>query len=379
MRGFLLLALSLTAPRSTAEDSTAARARMLDVVTRTAWCDRRRRMSEPRPGLPFHRPRDFTEWQLRADGSYQWRRFTDFVPPPGGAGHWALERSHGAWVVMLSTGERRRIALGRDGTLTVGISRYWPCRPLERDRAHASASLPALSLPERVNAVRRDIVGADWRRVNDMDLNFQPTSVRFNDDWTYVSVYRNGACRNAGTWYATTEEVRGEGAANRCDLRDPTYSEFLHGKLDDGGRLFLGNELYLRAGTELRTGTVTLANTDTFAARMEYELPIRSGRTTTFTVHLHNRSSGPIVLQRFAITRGLVRGYRDAQNRVNPASSELAGTDLRGQVLAAGEQTIVSLGVVFARRLDGVYFNLLMDGPSQPWDLPQYRTIRVVE
>jgi hypothetical protein len=376
--GAFLLALCCLAPAGgTVTTSLPTRREMFEVLTRTSWCDRERwkKRREPRPLYP-----DFTEWELRADGTYHWELFTDFTPSPRGSGQWTLEQAQGAWVLVLSTGERHHLALAPDETLTINLNQYWACRPLKVDTPYSQASLPPIRLPDRVNAIRDAVVGTEWRRTNDMDLDFRPTSVRFNRDWTYVSAYRNGECRNPGTWYATSK-VHGHAAANACDLRNPAYPEILGGELSADG-LLLGQELYVGAGSELRNGTVWFSEHGEI--RLEYGIPIRRGQTTTFTLYLSNGSAEPLNLRRFAITSEHVPNYRDAQNRVVPASSELAAKELQGQALAAGERTAVSLDVVFDRPVKEVYFHLLTDrrtlgGRTQASDMTWLRSIRVQE
>lgn len=372
-----LLALGLSCLTLSAEGvktPSPRRREVFEVLTRTSWCD------AAKAGERDTFFSEFTDWELRSDGTYTWRLVTDYTPPPGGSGQWTLEWAQGTWMVMLSTGERYPVALNAEGTLNLALRQYRPCRPLEVGRRYSPGSLPPVRLDERVIGVLERVVDADWRRANDLDLNFQPTSVRWKRDWSYVSVYRNGECRNSGTWYATSGEVRGYAATNPCDGRDPKYAEHLVGEPSADGALVLGGDLYVRPGGDSRRATTLLSKFGTFDVRMEYPMPIRHGRATTFTVHVHNRAAQPLKLRRFSVTPEYVRDYRGVQDGVTPAASELAGKGLDVEVAAGGGRARASLDVTFERPMKGwVYFNLLIDGVSQPWDIRVARFVSVRE
>jgi hypothetical protein len=151
---------------------------------------------------------DYTAWELRADGTYRFDFFTDTDPWPHGEGRWNLASGAAGWVVVLDGALRRRLELKDDGTIEIDG------RPLRSCRATgatppAFASLPVAPTPEPIRALLAGLTRFPWMRTNDLDLGWRPTSVVFSSDWTYVTSYRDGACRNTGTWTPEGREVRG--------------------------------------------------------------------------------------------------------------------------------------------------------------------------
>jgi hypothetical protein len=357
--------------REAARPQQITRKELFELLTRTSWCDRER-AGEPRPLFG-----DFTDWELRADGSYHWVLSTDYTPSPGGSGRWTLEQVDGEWVAMLSTGERHRVSVDADGVLTLGLMRFRPCRPLPVGSPYSTTSLPPVQIPSRVAALITGLTGGEWHRTNDLDLNFRPTSVRFNRDWSYVSIYRGGECENRGAWYATSKEIHASAPTNPCDLRDPRYSESMAADLLPDDRLvFSSREPYLRkeAMTTGRGILWLVYGPQELEAWIEYDMPIRRG-ANTFTLHVRNHDwepRGARHLRRFVVSLDHVREYRDAAGRVHAAASELVGIDLEGTVVKAGAERSVSFEVVFTQALrQWVYFDLIVDGETQAWDVRQ--------
>jgi len=78
---------------------------------------------------------------------------------------------------------------------------------------------------------------------------------------------------------------------------------------------------------------------------------------------------GPITLNRFSVTREIVRQYREPGNPIAPAPSELAGIDLENRVLKPGESYEFALDVLFdTTGLQLYYINGFMYGRPQAWD-----------
>lgn len=377
-----LLALGWGSAGAVAEAGGAGmdRRELFELLTRTSWCDRVRE-GEPRPLFG-----DFTDWELRADGSYRWEHFTDYVPSPSGSGQWTLEQAHGEWVAQLSNGERHLVSVDGDGYLILGRMRYRPCRSLPAAPADAAASLPPVRLPDHVFTIIGGLTCGEWHRTNDLDLNMRPTSVRFERDWSYVSVYRDGECQNRGTWYATATEVQAWAAANPCNLRNPRYSESMLAVLHRDGRLvFPDGEPYLRK-EKLDSGRGILwllSGRQELEAWVEYDRPIRRGRANHLTLHVRHQYWQPrhsLHLRRFAVNVDYVREYRDAAGRVEPAPSEVAGADLAGVVVNAGEERSLSFDVRFSQALQQwLYFDLIMDLDGEAMDLRRSHFVRIRE
>jgi hypothetical protein len=350
--------------RGTSPEPT--RRQMYEVLTQVSWSDR---LGEP------------VEWAFRGDGTYRWVMATDFVPGPIRVGRWTLEKAQDAWVLVLSSGERHKLALAPDGTLMIHRRQYWASRPLKGVAEYSDASLPPVRLEDGLDRIRDALAGTEWRRRNDMNIDRTPTSVRLGSDWTYVSLYRDGQCQNSGAWNVTPKGATGYATTNPCDLRYPSNPEYLHMELRTDGQMLLGYDLYsslsLSEIEPVRKGTTLLTNSEMLEARVEYDMPIKRGRSSSFTAFVRNRGHDPVILHRFAITLDSSPHYRDLKTRLAPSSSELAAKDLAAQTLAPGQETEASLDLVFDRPVKGIYFNLLIDGPTQAWDIHEHRDIRV--
>src|SRR6185503_12488911 len=102
----------------------------------------------------------------------------------------------------------------------------------------------------------QNITAKDWKRANDLDLNYEPTGVEFKQNYEYVATYRNGECKNTGIWYATAKEIFGNSLTDNCDPRDDKYPEQLNATLLDNGFLLLDYDLYVPKDYSLQKGVI---------------------------------------------------------------------------------------------------------------------------
>jgi hypothetical protein len=234
-----VVVLLIVAPSFAATERPQPSKRELFVaLTETAWCT--------------GSSSELLKWDFEPDGRYRWLQLTDYVSP-GDAGRWTIDRSKLGWVVALSSGERKDVRLGSDGSLSLGLIALERCgdpkdpeldslvRPVD---PHPRDGPPPIRLPPAVTVAVETLTRNGWTRLDDQDLELRPTSIVFNDDWTYVTLYGKGECRNTGTWYVTTQGIRGSAPKNPCDIRNRGSAEHLWGPLPVAGRLQLDDKYY---------------------------------------------------------------------------------------------------------------------------------------
>src|SRR4051812_4179003 len=163
---------------------------------------------------------DFTLFRFRADGSYSIEHGSD-TPSWKKDGKWNLQRAaDGTWFVCVDSGVRYRFGRRPGGKIALTtLMVVWPDAPLAYGPSLRAADLPKIELPPDVRARADRITAHAWKRANDFNLNYNPTSVRFNPDWTYTSTYRYGECSNRGGWYASSDGDLATSPVSPCDHR----------------------------------------------------------------------------------------------------------------------------------------------------------------
>ncbi len=344
----------------------SARQKTFDLLIASNWCDQQRGAV----GLG-----DYSSWDFRLDGTYRYHEFTDHDHGPQAEGQWRLEETAHGWVLAFDTGERHQLEVHPNGRISIEWVPLRPCRPTHATTRDVT-SLPPLELPARVRALRDALVQGPWTHANDLDLAWSPTSIRFESDWTYTSTYRYGACKNTGSWSLRGSEVQGYAARNACDERNPHYSENPAGQLLSNDQILIRGELYVLTPTPSR-GVIwrLLGRQDAVDVRVEYPIPLRQGKPASFTFTFHSVSGEPATLERVALNR-VYRDYRHGTRGMD--TPEIAARDLGRRQLPPGESWSVDLEAVFDRAAEqNVYFQVLISGSPQNWDVRQVRRVTV--
>jgi hypothetical protein len=212
--------------------------RVFDLLTASKWCDTE---AAPAPGAWI----DTKCWTFRTDGTYAWSVMTDYTPAPRGQGNFNIEKSSTGWVLALDSGERHRLSFASNGSVRIDRQTLF-VRGASGQEPGSVVSIPRIALRRSARLSADKLVQGAWHRADGQAPMRQPTSIRFSADWTYRSVYRNGACENSGTWYATAKEIRGHAPGDPCDPKDDGYGENLIGAFSSDGNLELNGDLYLR-------------------------------------------------------------------------------------------------------------------------------------
>jgi len=345
-------------------------------LTANSWCNKK--VTE---GSPFP---DYIDYRFKDDGTYEWHFFTDYTPAPSDAGKWNFEQTPADdWFLLYDNGMRQRFSL-KDGMLMLGSVALDVCDPITVTNQYTSGTLPPIQLTSKVQNIINTITAHPWKRANDIDLDYAPTSVEFKKNWEYITTYRNGECQNSGYWYATASEIQVNSLTDQCDPRDDTYPEAFTAELLDNGFLFFDYELYVPIDYPLQKGIIwsVFGYSDIVNIKVEYDMPIKSGVPNRFDIemtHVGKKEDypGPITLQRFSITEDYVRDYRKADNTIAQVD-EIAGQDLGSKILRPSETYKFSLDVTFKNPgKQSPYINALMYGPTQDWDTQRAYSINV--
>lgn len=211
---------------------------VFDVLTASKWCDTE---AAPAPGAWI----ETTCWAFRTNGTYLWSVMTDYTPAPRGEGHFNIEKSAAGWVLALDSGERHRLSFASNGSIRIDRQQLFVRGPSGQEPGSV-VSIPRIALRRSARQSADNLVQGAWYRADAQAPMRQPTSIRFSTDWTYRSVYRNGACENSGTWYATAKEIRGHAPKDPCGPEDDGYGENLIAAFSSDGNLELNGGLYLR-------------------------------------------------------------------------------------------------------------------------------------
>ena len=216
-----------------------------------------------------------------------------------------------------------------------------------------------------------------WVRVNDLDQGSRPTSIGFAPDWTYESVYRDGACRNRGTWTTNGRELIAYAASNPCDERDRSNDEQITARFLSGEELLLQGELHVPRAALPEHGLIRklFGYENAVSTRVEYPRPLRRGRAAIFTFTFLNESNEDLTLERVALN-STFRDYRYKTRGMEVP--EIAALDLGRKRLAPHESYQVTLDATFAAAGPTfVYFDVLVAGSQQNWDVRQAHEVRI--
>lgn len=347
-------------------------------LTKQSWCNR-----EATRGSPFP---DYADYKFKADGTYEWHFFTDSTPASSGEGKWNFEKnSAGSWLLLYDDGARQRFTLYEDGTLTFEGIDLNPCDPITISNPYTAATLPAIQLPSDAKLVAEKLTLQKWKRANDFDLDYEPTTIEFKKNYEYIATYRGGECQNDGNWYVTANGIVGDSLTNDCDIRDDTYPENLSAKLLKNDFLFLNHDLYTPENYPLEKGVIwsVFGYSDVVSIKVEYDMPIISGIPNKFDVEMTNVGRedypGPVTLQRFSVTEDYVRNYRQSLTTTSQQVDEIGGIDLGSKILSPGQTYRFSFDVTFPHSgKQSMYINALIDGPTQAWDTHQHYSIEVL-
>jgi hypothetical protein len=320
---------------------------------------------------------DYTGWELRPDGTYRYDAFTDTVPWPHGEGRWRLEPTSHGWVLVLEGAARRRLTMHGDGWIAIDELELRACRPTGAVSRNVE-TLEPIELPPNVRALRDAVAWGSWTRMNDLDPGWRPTSVRFRSDWTFVSEYRNGACKNLGTWtVAGRGEIRGFSPRNACDERDRSYQQHLTAVRLSDDLILIGGDLHIRGAALPARGVIWKLQgyEDAVDVRVDYPMPLKRGKPASFAFTFHNVSDEPRTLERIALNRV----YRDYRYRTRGMETpEIAARDLERRQLLPGESWDVAVEAEFEQAGEqDVYFDALIAGSRQNWDVRQARRVSV--
>ena len=326
---------------------------------------------------------DFNRYTLRPDGTYAIEHITDFNTQPR-TGKWNLHRdTAGEWFVCFDDGTRHRFGLAKDGAIRLSAMPLSAEGPQPRDPRYSAKTLPKFDLPADVRKKIDRLTRQGWKRANDFNLDYDPTSVRFTRDFRYEAVYRDGDCASRGAWFVSTAEARGNSTAGRCDKRSRVgdFGEGFRIEFPDGEEgLLLNDELYVSQDRPLKRGVVRyfIGYSQVTPIRLEYDLPIRAGVPTRFDFTVGNLGTHVLTLDRFSLTPSY-HDYRNAQGAaLRPPADELAAKDFGGAKLDPGKPVTFSIDVTFAQAAQqGVYFNFLVTGPTQAWDTHQHHQVFV--
>jgi hypothetical protein len=183
-------------------------------------------------------------WLFRTNGTYEWAVLTDYSPAPRAVGKFNVHETAAGFVLVLDTGERHRLSFRPDKSILIDRQPLFP-RGASGQEPRPVASIPWIVLPREVQSAAEKIIGKPWVRA-DKIASRRPTSIRFLQDWTYVGVYREGACENRGTWFATRTEIRLHAPTNPCDREEGRYGENRRAKILQDGTLSLNGDAYHR-------------------------------------------------------------------------------------------------------------------------------------
>ncbi len=347
-------------------------------LTKNSWCNKNEYSLYP----------DHSNYQFKADGEYENQFFTDYTTYPN-TGKWSIEKtSDDDWVILYDDGVRTRITLNWDGTLTLGPTKthkLTPCNSLSVSKPYTAETLPPIQLDDEVKQVISNLTAHKWKRANDFDLFFKPTSIEFKNNNEYLTTYRNGECQSKGDWYATVGAIGGSSLTNKCDTRDSKYPETIRAKFLKNGHLLVGNsnDLYVPEDYQLNKGVIweVFGFSQVIKIKVEYDMPIKMGVPNKFDVEMTNvgeeKYPGAMTLQRFSITESYDRNYRISDDEIAQID-EISGIDLGSKILKPGETYNFSLDVTFPNSgKQGMYINSLINGRTQDWDSSQYYSINV--
>lgn len=336
------------------------------------------------PGSESFRAPDYTITTFTADGTWTRQVFTDYHIPPN-TGKWNLQSdAAGDWFLCRDDGQRHRVILNADGTLTLTFGRLYPDKPVEPDPRYSAKTLPELKLAPEVQQIVKRLSAQKWIRANDLDLRMEPTQVLFSSDWTYAATYRGGQCTSKGHWFATIDEINAISLAGKCDDRPGTGGDALTAEVIDESQILINHDLYVPEGMPIRRGIIwkLFGYSDVIAIRIEYDMPIRANAATKFDITFKNVSSGPVTLERFSLTDKYYdhgRGVGDTGKALT-LPVEIAAVDLKDVKQSPGESHTAALTATFANaETRWVYFNALISGSTQNWDMHQAREMTIRE
>ena len=317
---------------------------------------------------------DYSAFTFAADGNWTSQHITDYHIPPN-TGKWNLQSdAAGDWFLCRDDGQRHRVILNADGTLTLTFGRLYPDKPLEPDQRYSAKTLPDFTLPPEVQQIAKLLTSHKWIRANDLDLRMEPTDVQFKSDWTYAATYRDGQCTSKGFWYATKEEIHAISLAGRCDDRPGTGGDYLRAEVIDDSQILINHDLYVSEGTPVTRGIIwkLFGYSDVIAVRIEYDMPISATVAIEFHITFENVSNGPVNLERFSLTDKYYDYGRAVGDAGKPLTSpdEIAAIDLKNVKLLPGESHKAALTATFTQaETRWVYFNALISGSTQNWDM----------
>lgn len=331
--------------------------------------------SQP-PGKQGFPLMDYSVASYRADGTWSFEFFTDYHIPAQ-TGKWNLQFVQGQWYLCRDDGARGPIGLNDDGTLKLGFGKFYPHEPQKREPGQTAKALQPLVLTAEVQEIVKRLTAQTWKRANDLDLFMDPTQVRFRPDWTYAATYRGGECKSEGTWYAKIDEIVAHSPQGRCDRPSDTSSgDSLTVQVIDDRQILINSDLYVPEDEPVPRGIIWhLFGFDAANTRIEYDMPIRRGQPVRFDVTITNRSSEPLKLERFALSREYSdygRSLGVPGMKAVPPEDEIVAHDLAGMALAPGKSHAFHVLATFAEAgTPTVYFNVLVSGSTQNWDTHQ--------
>jgi hypothetical protein len=350
--------------------------RIFETLTSTSWTT----LPPKRPAFP---PLDYSMSTFRADGTWYFDFFTDHHIPTK-TGKWNLQFVQGQWFLCQDDGGRATVAINDDGTLALGFGKLYPHEQLMRLPEQTAQALPPLQLLPEVQEIARRLTAKTWKRANDVDLRREPTSVSFRPDWTYSAIYRGGACKSEGTWYAKDDEVVATSPSGRCDDRPGTGGDTLTAKVIDDRKILVNWDLYVPEHEPVPRGIIWgLFGFEQVEIRVEYDMPIRRGMPVRFDVTITNSGREPLQLERFSLSRAYSdygRSLGDGGKQLVLPDDEIVNHDLAGRVLDPSESHSFDLTAEWEKAgLQWVYFNSLVTGASQNWDVHQAHELTVNE
>ena len=338
-----------------------------------------------RPEFP-----DYSVSTFRADGSYSYEYFTDYHVPIK-TGKWNLQFVRGRWYLCQDDGARRTIEVNDDGTITPFFGKLHPHEALARAGDETFDSLQPLELPLEVQTIARQMTAYTWKRANDLELRRYPTAIRFRPDWTYIALYRGNECKSVGTWYATAEKSGGMNPNGTCHGPPDQYGEQFAAKVLSDRELLVGQELYVPLDEPLPRGIFLIHGFgDLLNIRVEYDMPIRRGVPIHYDVTINNGSdrqrtgnSYTLKLERFSLSSegsDYGRSLREPGTKPVIPAIEIAGLDLAGKTLDPGKSHAFRLTATLPKVGEQwIYFNTLVSGTTQNFDVSQVRGLDVKE
>jgi len=347
-------------------------------LTANLWCNK----SEDSPFMGY------SEYQFKANGEYKIYGFNDYSSSTS-TGKWSLEKSFDEdWILLYDNGLRTRITLNYDGTLTMGPNnaKINPCEPLIVSDPYTAETLPEVQLPDEVIQRIDQIIAQKWKRTNDFDLNFKPTSIEFKKNHEYVTTYRYGECQNHGDWYTGGSGIRGSSLSDKCDSRGSDNPETIYLDFLGNGHLFRHTDLYVPEDYPLDKGIIWKVGgySHVVEIKVKYDMPIKKGIPNQFDIEMTNvgqsKSHESLELDRFFITEKFdYNNYiKDSEGKTIHLSDEIAAIDLNSKILKRGETHIFSLNVTFPESGEqSMRINSLIIGPTQNWDFHQHYSINV--